>query len=83
MFFLGKNESFRFFQSLFPAVGFIGPNMWMFISQKEIPSQLSIPIEAWRTFTHMKHLIFGSYTITSVFGACDKHLSGMRDCVQL
>jgi hypothetical protein len=77
LFSLGKSEFFRFFQSLFPAFGFIGPNTWMFITQKEIP------LDAWRTFTHMKHLIFGSYINTSVFGVCDKHLSRMRDCVQL
>jgi hypothetical protein len=83
MFFLGECESFHFFQALFPAVGLIRLDSRMFITQKEILSQLGIQIDAWCMRIYMKHLTFGNYPATPVFGACDKHLSGMRDCVQL
>jgi hypothetical protein len=86
MFFLGESESFHFFQALFPAVGLMRLDSWMFITQKEILSQLGIQIDAWCMWCmhiHMKHLTFGNYPAISVFGSCDEHLFEMRDCVQL
>lgn len=77
MFVLGENESFNSPQALFPAVGFIRLDSWMFITQ------LGIHMDVWCMRTYMKHQIFANYRAMPTFGSCDEHLFDMRDCVQL